>query len=636
MSLLSYFFKKSTGGSVPAPTPTPEVTYTSVAEADKCIEEGNVFEDVGDFDAAHQKYQESLEFQPNYWRALMNIGLLYQIKNDHTQAEKFFVQAQNTAPNKYQTNYNLGRFYLLNNFPEKAISYLQNSLDLKPDFFEAATLLSDAFSEKNEVNKAIYFIDRAINLQPNHTGAIGNKAILLESLGRIDDAIALLKSHPNDEKLNLDTAQLEVKIGDIDAATPKFIRALKNPSAHTLNAYLMSSCYTEKIDQDFLIAQYKKINTILKNSPRNKSSKNKNTKKRIGFISADLCAHAVAYFIEPLLQNINKSKFDIYVFSATLKPDHITERLRKQSPQWFDIANLNSEQAAECIESQNIEILIDLSGHTANNRLVVLALKPAPVIATWLGYLATTGLEAVDYRIVDSFTDPIGLTENQHTEKLIRMMGTQWCYLPQPETPSVSPLPASSNGYITFGSYNQCAKLSTSCLKNWALLLTSTPDSRIVFFNIPEGRARQRIEEIFNILNVSSIRLKFQSRLNWKEYFNSFSQADIALDSWPYTGATTTCDALLMGLPVITMAGNRSVSRSGVSLLTALNKTEWIADNSNQFIEIGKNLASDISKLKNIRESLREEFLKSSITNSTDFARRFEEALDLMQPNADF
>ena len=605
-------------------------------QADALIAEGNALEDAGDIQAAIGKYEQALAAAPGYWRALLNLGIAFDADANMRQAVPMLRQAHALHPQSHITCYTLGRALAKTGDYAPAIELLQTALRLKPDFFEAHIVLADAYEENQLPNEALRQLNQALALRPGHTGALRNKAILLKD-EHPDEAEAIYEEII-DQAPDLLTgyAQLLLARGESERAFEFHKRAFEsNSGAESLGALLMSMCYTASVSGADLLPWHRKINAFLDKTGSigaiGAKDNEPHEKIRLGFISPDFRRHPVAYFAEPLFENIDKEKFDIFMYFSHEKKDDLTERFRALAPHWREIIDLNARDAARQIREDGIDILIDLAGHTAGNRRDVLALKPAPIQATWLGYIGTTGIDEVDFRIVDETSDPPGMTENQHSETLIRLPLTQWCYKPQPNTPAVSPLPALANGCITFGSFNQCAKLSDPCLQMWARLMQQVPGSRIQFMAIAEGKARERIAALLGQHGIDHQRITFHKRVPWAQYFNSYAQVDIALDSWPYTGGTTTCDTLLMGVPVITLAGTRSVARSGASLLTALGHPEWIAQTPDQFVQIGVQLASDLPALERLRASLREQFMASPIADAAGFARRFENAMMQMR-----
>lgn len=638
VNFFSRLFKKS---APPEPSAAPQDNTPADSEAaDRLIAEGNALEDAGQIHAALEKYQQALALSPNYWSALLNLGIAHDALSNRAEALDYFARAHEANPDGFATCYNFARVLSQTTRKQEAQTLMEHALELRPDFFDALVILADIHAEQQQFEQAQQTIDRALAINPSHTGALRNKATYLELSGAVDDALALLEKAPKSPDVCAAQAQLMVKHGWADEALPMLKEAfISAPEKNTLDSYLMASCYAACMPAGNVLPEHLHTDELLRGSqppthPPDARAPDAGGKLRIGFLSADFKAHAIAYFIEPLLMHLNRKRFSIHLYSSADEEDAITQRLRSRVENWRDIQMLSAQSVAERLREDGIDVLIDLSGHTAGNRLDVLALKPAPVIASWIGYLATTGLKTVDWRIVDAVSDPPGMTESQHCEKLLRLPGCQWSYLPQDETPPLAEAPAVKNGYITFGSFNQCAKLSAPCLNLWARLMASLPDSRMVFAAIAPGRPRQRILDIFAAHGIDADRLAFQERVPWSEYLQSYSRVDIALDSWPYTGATTSCDALLMGVPVLTLTGSRSVSRSGASLLTALGRPEWIADTEEQFIAAARALAANASALAELRPQLRAEFLASPICDGATFTRHFEAAL-LQMSNSD-
>ena len=285
-------------------------------------------------------------------------------------------------------------------------------------------------------------------------------------------------------------------------------------------------------------------------------------------------------FIEPLLRHHDRSVVDVHCYYNHDARDDIAERFAGLSDHWLDIAGLDDDAVAQRIADDGIDILVDLAGHTSGGRLGVFARKPAPLQFTWLGYLCTTGVEAIDCRLCDAHTDPPGRAESWQSEKPARLPNAQWCYQPQVSPPQPGALPRLANGYWTFGSFNQASKLNTRLLQTWARLLAAIPESHLRFVGITQPLMDEKIRAIFSAQGVAGDRVEIIGRVPIDDYFSQYRSIDIALDSLPYNGATTTCDALLMGVPVATVVGERAISRGGVSLLSTVGLGDWIASSS--------------------------------------------------------
>jgi predicted O-linked N-acetylglucosamine transferase (SPINDLY family) len=278
-----------------------------------------------------------------------------------------------------------------------------------------------------------------------------------------------------------------------------------------------------------------------------------------------------------LIENHDRARHDVFCYSLFAATDDFTGHIARFATQWRDITSLSTEQAANVIHNDRIDILVDLTGYAGISPMDILACRPAPVQASGLGYLSTSGMTRVDYRITDAFADPPGDSERFHTENLLRLPRSQWCYRPVSDA-DPEPVPARErNGFVTFGSFNQAAKLSPTSLRLWAEILARVPDSRLLMVGVPPGAATQALLHAFAAHGISAGRITIEPRLPLEDYFLRLRSVDVALDTTPYSGGTTTCDLLWMGTPVVAMRGERSVSRSAAGILSVLGREAWIA-----------------------------------------------------------
>lgn len=349
---------------------------------------------------------------------------------------------------------------------------------------------------------------------------------------------------------------------------------------------------------------------------------------KIGYVSSDFRLHSVSYFIEPVLIHHNHDHFEIFCYANNLQKDEVTERLKSHVDHWRPINVLSDEQAAQHIRRDQIDILIDLNGHTGNNRLLVFARKPAPVQVTWLGYPNTTGLSAMDYRLTDGFADPPGMTEQFHSEKLVRLPECFSCYQPPRDAPDVARLPALKNGYVNFGSFNNLAKINREVMTVWAKILQAVPDSRLILKNAGLGgkTAQKIVRKTFTEFGVAPERLELLGRdQSEKDHLQRYESIDIGLDPFPYNGATTTCEALWMGVPVVVLAGKTHAGRVGVSQLNNLGLTDLIGHTTDEYIAISTQLTRNLDHLSQLRAELRSRMATSSLTNGQRFIRNLEQ-----------
>jgi predicted O-linked N-acetylglucosamine transferase (SPINDLY family) len=354
---------------------------------------------------------------------------------------------------------------------------------------------------------------------------------------------------------------------------------------------------------------------------------------RIGYVSPDFRDHPVTLFIEPILQQHHRENFETFCYANVKALDATTQRLRLLAGQWRDIYGWAPEKVAELIRQDGIDILVDLAGHTTDSGLLVFARKPAPVQVTWIGYPNTTGLTAIDYRLTDHLSDPPGQTEQWHSERLIRLPKNFSCYGAPPESPAVGPLPALVNGHVTFGSLNNFRKLSEPTIAVWARLLREMPTARLLLKSQGLGNPKTaaRLRDQFVRAGVGAERIELHcAGLSKELHMGLYNRVDLALDPFPYNGTTTTCDALWMGVPVVTLAGRTHVARVGLSLVSHLGFPEWGVETPEAYMAKCRELTSDLPGLARLRLQLREQMRHSPICDAPQFIGHLETAFRKM------
>jgi predicted O-linked N-acetylglucosamine transferase (SPINDLY family) len=345
---------------------------------------------------------------------------------------------------------------------------------------------------------------------------------------------------------------------------------------------------------------------------------------RIGYVSADFRRHAVACFMEPVLRHHRHERFEVYGYSNWAKPDEVTQRLRGLCDHWRDIAGVDDARAAQMVREDRIDILVDLSGHTGGNRLLLFARKPAPIQATYMGYLGGTGMAAMDLRITDAQIDPVGVAEPLYRERLLRLPHGTVCYQPPQDAPQVGALPALERGRVTFGSFNSFPKLSDAAKRAWARLLARLPGARLRVVGVPAGEACERMLKLFESEGVFADRIDVLGRLPYQAYLEQYLQTDIALDPYPYNGGTTTLESLWMGVPVITRAGRAGFSRCAASHLASVGLDDLVAGTWEEYIDIALRLAGDLPRLAGLRAGMRERMRASPLLDAAAFTRDLE------------
>jgi len=493
---------------------------------------------------------------------------------------------------------------------EDAVRELRQAVQERPDWAEAWSNLGVALNGLRQANEAISACKRAIQLKEDLPQAHNNLATAYSSQGSQSEAVASLRR----------AIQLR----------PEHVSGHSN--------LLLGLHYLPEITAEEIFQEHKKWATVHVKEPPPASNVSRLTPKRatektrIGYISADFYGHVVSYFIEPILREHDHSKFAITCYADLTKADSTSERLFSLADSYRVIKGMPTETVAQAIRQDAIDILVDLGGHTSPQILKVMALKPAPIQATYLGYPDTTGLTTIDYRITDEIADPPG-TEKYHTEKLLRLPRCAWCFLPQKEAHDATVAPPDPNRPITFGSFNALAKVTPWVIELWAEVLKAVPGSRLLLkaYTLAEEATKTILRQNFARFGIDPSRLILESHQKfYVDHLNLYAQVDVALDSYPYNGTTTTCEALWMGVPVVHLAGQTHVSRVGRSLLTAVGLPDLSANSREEYIQIARTLARDRDRRSELRKTLRNQMRLSPLMDAKGIALAIEAAYRAM------
>lgn len=533
-------------------------------------------------------------------------------------------------------HFNLGMALRLQGKLEEAVQSLREAARLAPQREEIYAGLAHTYVEMDQPEGAAGCYRELLRLKPGDADTCFNLGMMLYRQGRLEEAVVQyresLRFNPNVASVydNLGSASFEQ--GKLEEALGYHRRALElKPDDDRIHSnILMTLLYLPDADPGLAFAEYRKWGETYGAAayPSHAGHRDPKRRLRVGYVSPDFRNHAVAYFFEPLLANHDPDTVETFCYSNTTRADAVTERLRGLADQWREIGALSDEEAERLIRADEVDILVDLVGHTDANRLKLLARKPAPVQMTWLGYPATTGLSAIDYRLTDELADPAG-QEVFFAEKLLRPPGCFLCYKPLPDAPEVAPLPALEKGYVTFGSFNNLAKVNPEVIALWAELLAVIPGSRMLIksSSLDDMPTRERYYALFEARGVARERLDLLGHTPTQaEHLDLYRRLDIALDTFPYNGTTTTCEALWMGVPVITLAGVSHAGRVGVSLLGSAGFPGWIAETPGQYISLAAALAGDVEMLAGLRASLRECMAASPLCDGKSFALKVEAA----------
>ncbi len=588
----------------------------------------------------------AIELNPNVAMYHNNLGATYLAMNMPREAIVECEKALALQPDYPDTFYVMGKALLTEEKLDEAASCIDRLLKHKPDFIDAYKTLTEILCRQGKADEALARSRQALSAYPDNPTLLCNVGFALRALGRVDETIAhyerAVALMPEFAQAHNNLANALATQGRTEEAIAHYQRAVSlNPSyADSNSSLLMALNYIPRYDAATVYSEHLKfarryeapLAASIKPHGNNRSF---DRRLRVGYVSSDFREHAVAYFVEPVLRRHDRDRFQVFCYSNHHIDDEVTHRLQSyiDIEGWRSIIRLSDERAAQQIRDDKIDILVDLNGHTGDNRLLVFARKPAPIQVTWLGYPNTTGLSSMDYRITDEYADPIGMTDEYYTEKIIRLPGSFSCFQPPQDTPEVADLPARHNGFVTFGSFNNLAKVTPEVIALWAGILRAIPRSRLVikYMSLNEQARQQAVRSAFfahGILD-EQLQLLGHSPSKW-DHLAQYNSIDIGLDPFPYNGSTTTCDALWMGVPIITLAGKTHVSRVGVSQLTNLGMTELICHTPEEYVATAVRLAADLDHLGTLRKQLRVRMAASPLVDSQRFTNNLEKAYRAM------
>ncbi len=594
----------------------------------------------GHIEEAKAIYQSILRKQPKNADAHNYLGLAYHQQGDHEQGLRALRKAIALFAGNPHFHYNAGVVAQALGRLDEALEYYQSALRLKPDYALAYNNCGTIWRERGDDEKARSFYRQALEHDPRCVEALSNMAAIhrrdADSREMLAYCEAAIRENPNIAEAYINRGYALGRQNKIAEALDSFRQGLalqpNMPDEHSV--LLMNMHYLEGYTSEQIFAEHVRwgqqhADPLFDPERGHDNDPDPHRRLRIGYISQDFFFHSVAYFFEPLMEYRDTSQFEVYCYSNVKEPDYITGRLRSRADVWREIKTKPALEVAEMIRADRIDILVDLSGHTPGNSLMALAYKPAPIQMTYIGYPDTTGMQAMDYRITDALADPIGVTDRWHTETLVRLKHGFLCYRPNDFAPAVAPLPALSKGYITFGSFNSFVKMSPACIALWSRILQQVPDSRLrlKYKYLTQDEVRRSILDQFSSHGIDVGRIELIDHIDRvEEHLGAYGDIDIALDTFPYNGTTTTCEALWMGVPVIALVGQSHVSRVGLSLLAHAGMPQLAAANEDEYVALAVALANQRQDLADIRAKLRPMMAGSDLTNGPLLVRSIEQA----------
>jgi protein O-GlcNAc transferase len=627
-------------------------------------------EALADIDGAVASHENALQSEPGNPYANYNLGKLLYGRGELPRAHDLLSRALQGRPDFPEARIVLALVLVAQGRPADAATELEAALRERPDDFGALFHYSAVLRRLNRLDDARVMLRRALIVDPSNTDAHAALSDVLCAQGDVAGATteleAVLAQRPDWPDALYNYGCLLRRQLRLEQAEGAFRRAIVAQPGHAgacrmLGEVLLAQCRADEAfelygaarrasPQDFglesaelfalfgaerisdadLFARHAAFGARLEAAyaPRTtfRNTRDPGRRLRIGYLSGDFRYHVVTLFMLPVLERHDRSAYEVYCYSSTDSPDSYTRQLSTRSDVWRPAAGLAPAQLAEAIAADQIDILVDLGGHSGIPQLATMAQRPAPVQATWLGYLNTTGLRRIHYRISDGFADPPGLTERYHTESLVRLPHSQWCYRPFLSPPLAATPPSASKGFVTFGAFHQAAKISSAARRLWTRILAEVRDSRLLVVGVPRGRAEDDLLRDLAGPGVSRERITCIPYAALQDYLRLFEGVDIALDSMPFSGGTTSCDTLWMGVPVVTTPGSRSVSRSAASVLSSVGLPQWIAPNAEEYVRTAVRFAGERELLAELRASMRERMLKSPLMDEARFLRDLEQA----------
>jgi protein O-GlcNAc transferase len=580
----------------------PEITLTQAMQhAGQHLRAGNLA-------VAEEIYRRILSITPSHADALHMLGIIAMQRARYEEAVQLLNRAIAINPDDGGYYINLGESLRRLDQFEAAITPLEKAVRLMPREAAAHYNLGCALLDVRQQGRAVAEFEETLRLNPLHHQAATNLANGLMYLGRIEEGIAAF-------------AKAAAAPGTLPATDSNLVFALHwHPTADAQAIFQAHRLWNQR--------HAVPLKSQIQPHP---NDRNPDRRLTIGYVSPDFCNHAVARNFLPLILSHDHREVEVFCYASVKRPDDITARMRACADIWRDIVDLTDEQATDLIRQDRIDILIDLAGHTGGGRLLIFARKPAPIQVTHQGYPDTTGMDTMDYRFTDAIADPPGQTEALHSETLVRLPNCAWVFEPAEESPPV--VQRDTGAPITFGTFNNFPKVTDPMLRLWARLLLEVPDSRLVLkaSALGDEGARQRIQQLLASAGITPDRLTMH---HWAPTYAGhlalYGEMDIGLDTFPYHGTATTCEALWMGIPIVTLAGKTHVSRVGVSLLTSLGLTDLIARTEDEYIAIAARLAADRPRLAQLRGGMRDIMRMSCLLDGPAYAHKVETAFRAM------
>ena len=591
----------------------------------------------GKLNEAEVSYRQAIVLKPNYAEAHSNLGVTLEAQGKLKESEASLRQAIALKPNYAEGHNNLGNILKEQGKLDESEASLRQAIELKPDFAEAHNNLGVTLKAQGKLNEAEVSCRQAIKLKPDYAKAYNHLGVILQKLGRLNEAEAsyrqAMKLKPNYAEAHSNLGVILQKLGRLNEAEASYRQAMKlkpdYAEAHSNLLFLYSGFMYES---SHYLKKAREYGQQIAKSVVSKYSTwlcVGNTKiLRVGMVSGDLKNHPVGYFLEEFLNQLDEFDFELYAYTTQSNEDDLTLRIKPGFTRWKSLVGISDVDAADHIYNDGIHILIDLSGHTAQNRLPIFAWKPAPVQISWLGYFASTGVAEIDYILGDPYVTP---TEeaNHFSEKIWQLPESYICFTEPEVDIDVVSLPALDKKKVTFGCFNKIARITDPVVRVWSEILHAVPTA-VLFLkdkNFEVESIRESFYDRFKVNGIQKDRLILEGQSPRSKYLAAYNRVDIALSPFPYGGGTTSAEGLWMGVPVITMQGNHFLSHLGESIANNTGLSDWIAVDEEDYVAKAIAFSTDLEGLEKLRSRLRAQVLSRPLFDAERFANHFKNAL---------
>jgi len=603
-----------------------------------CVALADALETLGRDTEALGALERAIAQREGYEGALMNASVLLQKMGRLDEAAAMYRRVIGTAPQSAAAQNNLGNVLVSLGRRAEAEACFRRVLVLEPGAALAHSNLANVLRELGRNTEAETSAREAIHLDPGLPEAHNNLGTALQAQGRAFDSVASLRRavelRPAYREAHNSLGNSLKDMGRLAEAEHSFLRALElDPNDRDARSnFLLLLNYTSahsraKVHVEHLEWARRHEAPLASRRSVHANRHDPDRRLRIGYVSGDFRRHSVAYFIEPVLAHHDRTAFEVHCYANVALPDRMTGRLLGLADRAHDIAGVGDAEAARLIREDGIDLLVDLSGHTAGNRLGLFAMQPAPVQSTYLGYPNTTGLGAIGWRITDVHADPPGDGDEFHSERLLRLPGSFLSFQPPPDAPAVQPPPSKVNGFITFGSFNVLPKVTPEVVRAWAGILLRVPRSRLLLkaLGLGDPGSRAHVIEAFGREGVDAGRVTvLPAEATLKAHLARYGEFDIALDPFPFNGTTTTLEALWMGVPVVALAGDRHSARVSAGILSNAGLEDLVSHDVEGYIDTAALLAGDTVRLAELRRTMRDRIAASPLMDRPGFMQALE------------